>query len=136
MFGVLVTAQPPRLAVLHKRFQRHTVGGGGHHDGADAFAGARVGDPDDGDVGDGGMGRERILDLEGGDVLRVADDRVFGATGDADVAVRIDQAEIACAQPPVVVESLGVQRRIGVTEETLGALESQLPSWPAPSSTS
>jgi hypothetical protein len=63
------------------------------------------------------MGGEHIFDLEGRNILRVADDRIPDATGNADVAVCIDQPEIARAQPAVLVERVGVQCGVGVAEK-------------------
>jgi hypothetical protein len=86
----------------------------------------RVGHSDDRDVGDRGVGGQHILDFEGGNILRVADDRIFDTTRDTDIAVCINQPEIACAQPSILVERVGVKCGVGITEEALGSLEPQL----------
>ncbi len=81
---------------------------------------------DDRDIGDGGMGGEHIFDLEGRDVLGVADDRILDSACDADVAVGVDHSEVAGAQPAILVERVGVERGIRVAEEALRSLEPQL----------
>ena len=48
------------------------------------------------------MGGQRILDFESRNVLRVADDRIFDPAGDANIAVLVDQPEIAAAKPAVL----------------------------------
>jgi hypothetical protein len=46
------------------------------------------------------MGGEHIFDLEGRNILSVADDRIPATTGNADVAVCIDPPEIAVLSQP------------------------------------
>lgn len=42
------------------------------------------------------MGEEAVFDFEGVDILATADDQVFDPAGDADVAVRVEGAFVAC----------------------------------------
>jgi hypothetical protein len=51
-------------------------------DGAHQLAALLVGEADDGDVLDGGVGGPEVLQLGGGDVLALADDDVLDAAGD------------------------------------------------------
>ena len=85
----------------------------GHDHRAGALAGARVGQADDGDVGDVGMLDEQVLDLLGRDILAVADDDVLGAAGDDQIVAVDPAAEIAHAEEAVAVETpaslVGVQ---------------------------
>ncbi|GLE50708.1 hypothetical protein ATCCBAA256_02950 [Mycobacterium montefiorense] len=76
------------------------------------------------------MGGEHIFDLEGRDVLGVADNRVLDSAGDPHIAVGVDQPEIAGAQPAFIVERVGVERGLRVAQEALRSLEPQLPLVP------
>ncbi len=103
-----------------------------NHDRTHTFAGAGIRHPDDRDVGNGGMGDQRILDLEGRDVLRVANHRVFEAASDAHISVGVDPTRIAGPEPTVIVERVGVQTRVHITGETLRALQPQFTFRPDP----
>jgi hypothetical protein len=48
---------------------------------------------------DGRMAHERLLDLDGRDVLAARDDDVLGAVAQLDVAVRVPHAEVARVEP-------------------------------------
>ena len=100
--------------------ERERVGGilGGDHR-AGALALLRVGQADDRDVADLGVGVEHVLDLLGADVLALADDDVLEPAGDGDVAVGVDVAQVARAEPPLVVEGIGVERAVEVAAEEL-----------------
>src|SRR5690606_21320366 len=75
---------------------------------------------------DVGVAHHGLLDLERRDVLGVADDEVLETTGDPDVAVTIDQTEVAGAEPAIGVEGVGIQGGVDVALEALRSPESQL----------
>ena len=52
--------------------------------------------PDDAGLLDGRMGEEDVFDLERGDVFAAADDEVFDAAGDLEVAVEGEEGFVAC----------------------------------------
>jgi hypothetical protein len=76
------------------------------------------------------VGGQHIFDLEGRNILCVADDRVFDTAGDTDIAAGIDQPQIAGAQPAFLIERVGVECRVRIAEEALGSLEPQLTFMP------
>ena len=65
------------------------------------------------------QGEQDLLDLQRADVLAAADDDVGLAVGDGDVAVVVHDPDVAGVIPPVVVEGLGGQVRIGVADEQI-----------------
>ena len=95
-------------------------------DGADTLAALAVGQADHGHVADARVCVEQVLDLLGGDVLALADDDVLQATGEHDVAVGADVADVAGAEPAVVVERLGGQLGVGVPLGDHRALDADL----------
>ncbi len=86
----------------------------------------RVGQPDDGDLDHLGMGVEQVLDLLGADVLPLADDHVLEATGQVQVPVGPEAAQVAGAEVAVLVEGLGVEGGVGVAVEDHRALHPHL----------
>jgi hypothetical protein len=76
------------------------------------------------------VGEEEVLDLLGRDVLALADDHVLEPAGDRDVAAGVDRAQVAGAEPAVVVEGVGVERRVEVALVTCGPLTRSSPSSP------
>ena len=69
---------------------------------------------------------QQILDLLGRDVLTLADDDVLEPTGEHHVAGRVEMADVAGAEPTLVVERVGVERWVGVTLEHHRALQADL----------
>lgn len=67
----------------------------GDHERGDDLAVAVVGDADHADVGDGRARQEAVLDFQRVDVLAAADDQIFDAAGDPDVAVRVHLCFVA-----------------------------------------
>src|SRR2546422_5887091 len=59
-------------------------------------------------LGDGRVRREQVLQLAGADVLALADDDVLPPPGDAEVALGVERAEVAGAEPAVGREGVGV----------------------------
>src|SRR6201999_2369433 len=98
----------------------------GDHHRAHSLTSAGIRYPDDRDIGDCGVGVEHSFDLEGGDVLGVADDRVLDPARDHHVAVRVDPALVTATEPTVRVESVGIEGRVRVPEEALRTLQPQL----------
>lgn len=84
----------PRLDILLGRHARG-VDFTSDDEGGDDLAVFLVGDADDGHVGHAGVGQETVFDLERVDVLAAADDQVFDAACDRDVAVRADVCFVA-----------------------------------------
>src|SRR5436853_449855 len=75
---------------------------------ADPLAQSLVGQADGGHVEDGGVLGEHVLHLLGGDVLPAADDDVLLAVGDREVAVAIQPADVAGAEPAPGQEGVAV----------------------------
>ena len=76
---------------------------------------------------------EEVLDLLGADVLALADDDVFEATGDADVSVLVEHAEVPGAEEPLFVEGIGIERLVEVARASAaGALARSSPSFAGP----
>ena len=63
--------------------------------------------------------RQELLDLLGTDVLAAPDDDVGDAVGDGQVAVLVEDADVAGVVPAVGVEGRRRQRRIGVADTTV-----------------
>ena len=63
---------------------------------------------DDGDLGDGRVLRQRLLDLDGIHVLAAADDHVLDPVGEEQVALVVEVAAVAGPQPPVGVSAAAV----------------------------
>jgi len=63
-----------------------------------------VGRAADGNLGDGGMGEEDILDLSRVDVLRTPDDHVLQSPLDAQAAAIVHRGEVARVVPAVPVD--------------------------------
>ena len=53
------------------------------------------------------VGRQRLLDLDRGDVLAAGDDHVLEAVAQLDVAVRVHDAEVAGVEPAALERLLG-----------------------------
>src|ERR1019366_1016700 len=91
--------------------------GGGGVVGLEADEGFRhfppflVGEGDDGDFGNGGVIGQRLLDFNGGDVLAAGDDDVLHAVAHFDVAIGVDDGEVAGVEPAAVK---GVRGGLGV----------------------
>ncbi len=79
----------------------------GYDNRARPLSGPIVGQPDDGDLGDAGMAGQDVLDFLGRDVLAVADDDVFGASGDDEVLIVDPTCQISGAEVSVGVERSG-----------------------------
>src|SRR5262245_43999871 len=78
-----------------------------------------VGHPDDGHLRDSRMVGEHVLDLARTDVLALADDDVLLAARDAEIALAVERAQVAGAEPPVGGEGVRVARAIEVAEAAL-----------------
>src|ERR1019366_4615165 len=91
--------------------------GGGGVVGLEADEGFRhfppflVGEGDDGDFGDGGVIGQRLLDFNGGDVLAAGDDDVLHAVAHFDVAIGVDDGEVAGVEPAALK---GVRSGFGI----------------------
>src|SRR6059036_3546364 len=81
---------------------------------------------------DGRVRREQVLQLAGADVLALADDDVLPPPGDAEVALGVERAEVSGAEAAVGREGVGVQGRVAVAEEALGAARQYLALAPGP----
>ena len=66
------------------------------------------------------MGHEQRFDLLRGDVLAAADDDVLEPVDDRQI-LAVEHGEIAGAEPTAVDERVGVELRVEVTDEHLGA---------------
>ncbi len=83
------------------------VGSVGEHDQRlDRLSPLLVRHPDHGDLDDGGMREERVLDLDRRHILATGDDHVLLAIGDGDVALVIEEASVAGVEP-TAFECLG-----------------------------
>ncbi|ESX22226.1 hypothetical protein X766_01885 [Mesorhizobium sp. LSJC255A00] len=83
-----------------------------HHDSGDAFAEIGMGNSDDGTFQDAGNGVDLALDLLGIDVVAAGDNEILAAADDVDVAVRVDDAEVAGDEEAVLAKlRLGFFRR-------------------------
>src|ERR1700743_3083672 len=122
--------EPRDAFLLEEAAQAREVGpgcGAGDHDGAGPLSGAVVGQADDGDFGDPGVAGQNVLHLLGGDVLAVADDDVFGASGDHQ-AVTVDPArQVPGAEIPVGVKRLGLVLGMLVPDQHLRSSHADLP---------
>ena len=87
---------------------------GHRHDRAGPLTRLRVGEADHGHVGHGRMPVEQVLHLLGRDVLPVPDDHVLESSGDGHEPVLVHDAEVPAAEVPLLVEGLGVERRVEV----------------------
>ena len=76
-------------------------------DGLDRLAPSIVGHADDGDIRDGGMVEQRVLDLGGVHVLAARDDHVLHPVGEEEIAVLIEKARVTRPEPSVGVERPG-----------------------------
>ena len=90
------------------------------HEGGDLLAHVGVGRADDGDVVDGGVHDEHVLDLARVDVHAAADDHVRGPVGEVEVAVVVDPADVAQPAPAPRVPHLA--RLLGVAVVLEGAV--------------
>src|SRR5215216_349210 len=77
-----------------------------HDGGADLLAHLVVGDADDGGLGDRGVLVEDLFDLARVHVVAAADDHLLLAVDDEEVAVLVDLAHVAGAEPAILVEDL------------------------------
>ena len=64
---------------------------------------------------------QQLLDLGGAHVLAAPDDDVLQPVGDGQVAVGVDDADVAGVEPAVLVDRLGRERGVGVAGEAVGA---------------
>ena len=85
----------------------------------------RIGHRDARRLGDAGMGDEQRFDLLRRDVLAAADDDVLQPVDDREVLAVVHR-EVAGAEPAVVDERVGVERRVEVADEHLGPAREQL----------
>src|SRR4051812_33790552 len=84
------------------------------HDCAHQLAPLGVGEPDDGDVADLRVVEQHVLELTRGDVLALADDDVLQPPGEPEMAVRPQHADVAGAEPALVVVRLLRRLLVGV----------------------
>src|SRR5271156_4151559 len=73
---------------------------------------------------------EHLLDLYGGDVLRIADDDVLEAPRDADVSGGIDRSEVPGVEPSLGIKRSLVERRIDISGEALWTSKEKLAFFP------
>src|SRR6185437_16400298 len=106
---------------VERRRRRHEL-----DDGADAFPGPAVRQPEDGRVRHVRVPTEQLLHLRGADVLSVANDDVLQSARDLDVPLLVNGPEVPRAQPPRVVEGTGGQARVHVAEHQLRCRGSEL----------
>ena len=69
---------------------------------------------------------EHFLDLDGGDVLCIADDDVLEAPRDADVSGGIDRAEVPGVEPSFGIKRSLIERRIDIAGEALWTSKEKL----------
>lgn len=81
-----------------------------NHAGRDDLSIALIRKPDDADFSDAGVAEDAVFDFEGVDVFAAADDEVFDAAGDLDVAVGGHAGFVAGLGDMVREEGLGTQR--------------------------
>ena len=77
------------------------LAGPAHHEGGDHLAPLGVGQAEHGDLGDGGMRVQRVLDFAGVDVEAAADHHVLVAAHDVEEAFVVEAAEVAAVVPAV-----------------------------------
>src|ERR1700722_6317080 len=70
-------------------------------DGLDRFAPALIGNPDNGDICDVRMMKERVLDFSGIDILSARHDHLLDAVVDVEIALLVEISRIARVQPAV-----------------------------------
>lgn len=115
LFGDLLAHDPGGAQVLADLSQcRRLATGHRGNDGAHPLTKDAVGQPDHGDLGDGGVSGKELLHLLSRNVLAVPDDDVLEPSGDLQVAGRMDAAEVSGSEPPVNVECFRVHGRVGV----------------------
>ncbi len=73
----------------------------------DLFAVLGVGDADDLDVSDLGVGIEELLDLSWIDVLAASDDQVLDSAHDVEITLVVHHGEVTGVHPTVFVDGLG-----------------------------
>src|SRR5262249_60423731 len=95
-------------------------------DGTRDLSRRRVGHPDDRHLNDPGMVGEQVLDLARTDVLALADDDVLLAAGDPEIAIAVERAQVAGAEPAVAGEGLLVEGAIEVAEAALRSAREDL----------
>src|SRR5579862_1781241 len=83
----------------------------------------RVGNADDGDVGDGGVGGQHVLRLLRVDVDAARDDHVGGPVGEVQVPVGVEVADVADGPPAVAVAHRRRLARVVVVLELPAARE-------------
>ncbi len=91
-----------------------------HDERGDGLDPLLVRDADDGHLGDGGVGVERVLDLTGGDEDAARVDDVLDAVDDEDVALLVDADEVAGVEPAVGEGVLGRGGVVPVAVAQLG----------------
>src|SRR3954452_15402435 len=103
--GDLLPHQPGRRADLDHLVERQhvTTLGGRLDDSADELTALGVRQPDDGDVADLRRVEQHVLELARGDVLALANDDVLQPSGQPQMAVRPQHADVAGAEPALVV---------------------------------
>src|SRR5271157_4370832 len=98
MLGTLEVRQTP-AAPFDQLFGGGGVTGLQADVGLGHFAPFLVGDGHDGDFSYGGMVGQRLLDFNGRDILAAGNDDVLHAVADFDVAVGVDDGEVAGVEP-------------------------------------
>src|SRR5262245_32175512 len=91
----------------------------GDDDCAHPLARALVRDSDDSDIRYSRVCDQYLLDLQRGNVLRIADDGVLDPAGHTHVPMNVDEALITSTEPAIRVESVSVERGIDIAEEAL-----------------
>src|SRR5690348_1956876 len=110
------------LAVLDQLVLGQRRARGLDHERLDRLAPLLVGDADDGDLGDVGMGEDDVLDLDRGDVLAAGDDHVLFAVLDGQIAIGSDEAAVAGVEPAALQASRGLLGLLPVAlEDHVGA---------------
>ena len=131
--GHFCRASPGELEALSHRGKvegRHARHG--PDDGGAVLAVACIGRGDDGHLGNPGDRSQDVLHFGGRHVLATPDDDVLLAVGDRQVAVRVDDADVARVVPPVGVDGVSGQVGIGVARKELGPREWISPGRPTP----
>ncbi len=90
-----------------------------------------MGNADDGDLRDGGVSRDRVLDLDGVHILAAGNDHVVEAVDKVDVAVGIDVADVAGVIPAASHHVLCLFGAVPVLAEEVSALGAHLALLPA-----
>ena len=117
-----------RVEMVEQFVRRHALALAVHHREADLLAQPRILDGNGGGALHRRMPRRQLLDPRRVDVVAAADDDVLGAAGDAQIALRIERAEIAGHEPAAPVE--GVFGRGLIVEIAQHERAPRPPIWP------